>query len=30
MKAEVKGLVDLNAFEFIDVISYSINAVSAR
>ena len=29
MKAEFKGLVDLNAFEFVDVVPNSVNVVSA-
>ena len=30
MKAEVKGLVDLNAFEFVDVVPDGVNVASAR
>ena len=30
MKAEFKGLVGLNAFEFVDVVPDSVNVVSAR
>ena len=30
MKAEFKGLFDLNAFEFVDVVSDGVNVVSAQ
>ena len=30
MKAEFKGLVDLNAFEFVDGVPDGVNVVSAR
>ena len=30
MKAEFKGLVDLNVFEFVDGVPDSVNVVSAR
>ena len=30
MKAEFMGLVDLNAFEFVDVVPDGVNVVSAR
>ena len=30
MRAEFKGLVDLNAFEFVDVVPDGANVVSAR
>ena len=30
MKAEFKGLVDLNAFEFVSVVPNGVNVVSAR
>ena len=30
MRAEFKGLVGLNAFEFVDVVPDDVNVVSAR
>ena len=30
MQAEFKGLVDLNVFEFVDVVPDGVNVVSAR
>lgn len=30
MRAKLKGLVGLNAFEFIDVVPEGVNALSAR
>ena len=30
MRAEFKGLIGLNAFEFVDVVPVGVNVVSAR